>query len=231
MKILIPLALVLILSHPLARAQGESDPKTPDSQTEEPLSDKGSEENKTPTEAKKTVPQDEDKAVSPAALKPLPFGAVYSFGLARKKEGSLDLNASGYARIEVAKKLVGSIGLFEKMLIGLSYSAADIGGTSENKGAYKGTLTSYGLNFSGFAAPRGNWKTKTSGSLEISKVKRLPSFAYGNANVEVSYKPSVSLSQGAYYMLGEGLSIGPGLSVQMGSISGWSLGFEALFAL
>ena len=230
MKLFIPLVLFLMLSHAEARAQGPSDPQAAGSQTEGALSDEEGEDDQEPTQDKKSAPQEEDKVAAPAILKPLPFGAAYSFGIARKKEGSLDLNAAGYARLEISKKLVGSLGLFKKMMIGLSYSAADIGGKSENNGAYRGSLTGYGLNLSGFTAPRGPWKFKTGASLEITKVRRLPSFAYGNAHVEVNYKPSLSLSQGGYYGLSDGLSIGPALSVQLGGLSGWSLGFEALFA-
>jgi len=231
MKFLIPLTLILLLSLPVARA--ESAPKSSSPQTEgEPSEDVGGADPATTHD--KTPTSDEadraDSKVSPSELAPLPFGAVYSFGATRKKEGSMDLHSAGFARLEIFKNMVESIAFFNKMTIGLSYSAADIGGITENKGGYRGTITSFGLNISGLSSKRGPWRTKTGTSLEINKLKRLPSFKYGNSNVEVSYKPSISLSQAAYYTLNEGLSIGPAFAVQVGGITGWTLGFEALFA-
>ncbi len=233
MKFLKPLTLILLLSQPVAKAENQSTPKTSDPKTEEqPLEDGAAKDQDAAKETKIATGNAEqaDKVAVPTELAPLPFGAVYSFGVARKKEGSMDLHSAGFARLEFFKSMVKSGGFFNKMTVGLSYSAADIGGTTENKGGYKGTLTSFGLNLSGFSAKRGHWKSKTGASLEINKLKRLPSFKYGNSGVEVAYKPSVSLSQTAYYALNQGLSIGPAIAVQMGGISGWTFGFEALFA-
>ncbi len=231
MKFLIPSTLTLLLSTAVARA--ESTPKSLDPKPTGETSHDTGEADPATTQEKTPSNGEADKAdskVAPMELPPLPFGAAYSFGVTRKKEGATDLQSAGFARLEVFKSMAESIAFFKNMTIGLSYSAADIGGILENKGGYRGTLTSFGLNVSGFSSKRGNWRSKTGTSLEISKLKRLPSFKYGNSNVEVSYKPSISLSQAGYYTLNEGLSIGPAVAVQMGGITGWTLGFEALFA-
>jgi len=238
MKIFLPIAIFVSLSafSEIARSQSDSEPTTPEDEpteevSEQPEASEKVEKGDKAQKAEEASTKAQDSAATETVLAPLPFGALYSFGLTRKKDASTDLNAAGFARIEIFKTMKESLGFYKKLVLGLSYSGADIGGKTTNKGAYKGTMISFGLNLSGFTSDFGKWKTKTGASLEINKIKKIPSFRFGNSNVEVAYKPSLTISQAAYFSVNEGFAIGPGLGVQVGGISGWSLGLEALFAL
>jgi hypothetical protein len=205
----------------------------------------GSEEVASPSEGEEETPSNsktqgseeatDGKVSSTAAAanepeKSQPYGMGYSFGIIRLKEGANNLNASGFGRIEVFRRSARPILFLSNSDIGISYSGADIGGKVGTTGSYRGIASSLGFSVSGFHTPMKKWQPRFTAGAEIFKIKKEPAFTYTGAKREVAYKPTLLISESIYYPIGQGMVIGPNLGIQIGGVTGWKFGAEALFA-
>jgi hypothetical protein len=159
-----------------------------------------------------------------------PYGMGYSFGMIRLKEGANNLNASGFGRIEIFRRSSRPILFLTNSDIGISYSGSDIGGKVGSTGSYRGVASSLGFSLSGFHHSFKNWRPRFSAGADIYKIRKDPAFSYTGAKREVSYKPTLLISESIYYPIGQGMVIGPNLGLQVGGVTGWKFGAEALFA-